>query len=242
MNELFALLQQSNYGIVFTGAGVSTLSGIRDFRGKNGIYKDYDAEKIFDIDFFQRDPSYYYHHSKNFIYNLHTKEPNIIHRECARLEKLGLIKATITQNIDLLHQKAGSSCVIEVHGSPMLHHCLKCGKAYSFEQISEIVNQDRIPYCDACSGVVKPDITFFGEMLPEKALADAIRHAQRADLVLVLGSSLVVQPAASIPFYTYENGGKIVIVNDGATPLDRYAALRYHDLETCFTEIAQGIF
>lgn len=241
MDKLIARIQQSNYAVAFTGAGVSTLSGIRDFRGKNGIYKEYDADKIFALEYFLRDPSYYYQNSKNFIYNLHTKEPNVIHRVCARLEERGSIKAVITQNIDLLHQKAGSRTVIEVHGSPMFHHCLNCGKEYSFQWVSGIVNEDRIPSCETCRGIVKPDITFFGELLPEKALSEAVRQASRADLILVLGSSLVVQPAASIPLYTIQNGGQLVIVNDGETPLDRYAALRYTDLETCFRHIAKEI-
>ncbi|MBN2326361.1 MAG: NAD-dependent protein deacylase [Candidatus Omnitrophica bacterium] len=241
MEKLISLINQSKYIVVFTGAGVSTLSGIRDFRGKNGIYKDYDAEKIFDIDYFLRDPYYYYRYSKNFIYNLHTKNPNIIHRECARLEEQGQVKAVITQNIDLLHQKAGSRHVIEVHGSPMIHRCLRCGKKYEFEWISRIVNDDRIPHCESCRGVIKPDITFFGERLPDKALSLAVQEAGRADLMLVLGSSLVVQPAASIPLYTLENGGKMIIINDGQTPLDGAADLRYDDLEPCFQAIAEKI-
>ncbi len=238
MDRLVELLRQSKYTVVFTGAGISTLSGIRDFRGKNGIYNDYDADKIFAIDYFLRDPSYYYRNSKNFIYNLHTKEPNLVHHQCARLEKLGVVKAVITQNIDLLHQKAGSRTVIEVHGSPRIHRCLRCDKIYPFEWVSAIVNEDRIPSCEACGGIIKPDITFFGEMLPEEALQNAIDEASRADVIVVLGSSLVVHPAASIPEYTLENKGKLVIVNDGDTPLDRCAALRYNDLESCFQYIA----
>ena len=241
MNRLVELIQESKHAVVFTGAGASTLSGIRDFRGKNGIYKDFDANKIFDIDYFRRDPSYYYTHAKNFIYDLDSKEPNIVHTECARLEEMGLVKAVVTQNIDLLHQKAGSINVIEVHGSPKIHRCLECGNQYSFAWACRIVNEDRVPHCEACDGLIKPNITFFGEMLPEEALADAVRHARRADLIIVLGSSLVVHPAASIPVYTLENGGKMAIVNDGETPLDRHAALRYTDLETVFRFISQEI-
>ncbi|MGC9329896.1 MAG: Sir2 family NAD-dependent protein deacetylase, partial [Candidatus Hinthialibacter sp.] len=160
---------------------------------------------------------------------------------CARLEKQGRVKAVITQNIDLLHQKAGSRQVIEVHGSPMIHRCLRCGKEYPFEWISRIVNNDQIPSCESCQGIIKPDITFFGERLPEKALSFAVEEAGRADLILVLGSSLVVQPAASIPVYTLENGGKMVIINEGQTPLDGAAELRYDDLEPCFKAIAEKI-
>ncbi len=241
MERLAALMRQSNYMVVFTGAGISTLSGIRDFRGKNGIYKEFDADKIFDIDYFLRDPSFFYRHSRHFIYDLHTKEPNLIHRECARMEEIGLVKAVVTQNIDLLHQKAGSRLVIEVHGSPAVHHCLRCKRSYTFDQISDLVQQDRVPFCESCEGIIKPDITFFGEMLPEEALSNAFQHATRADLILVLGSSLVVQPAASIPAATLENGGKLVIVNEGETPLDRYATLRYNDLETVFQFLSENL-
>ena len=241
MQAFIKELQESQYCVVFTGAGVSTLSGIRDFRGKNGIYKDYDADKIFDIDYFRRDPSYYYKHSKNFIYNLDSKEPSLVHNECARLEKLGIVKALITQNIDLLHQKAGSQKVIEVHGSPKIHHCLQCKAIYPFETIAEIVKQDQVPHCKKCDGIIKPDITFFGESLPEDAVSDAIEEASKADLMVILGSSLVVQPAASFPLYSLRNGGKLAIINDGYTPLDSRAAYRFQDLETVFKEIQASI-
>lgn len=232
---------QSNHCVIFTGAGVSTLSGIRDFRGKNGIYKDYDADKIFDIGYFKQNPSYYYTHAKNFIYNLDEKQPSLVHLECARLERAGLVKAVITQNIDLLHHKAGSRNVIEVHGSPLTHHCQQCGAIYPFEWAARLVKQDDIPTCKHCDGIVKPDITFFGEMLPEDAVTKAIQEASAADLLIILGSSLVVQPAASFPLYTLRHGGKLAIINNGETPLDDLASFRFDDLETVFTAIKKQI-
>ena len=118
-------IQDAKHLVALTGAGVSTLSGIRDFRGKDGLYNDVDAEKIFDIAYFEHDPSLYYTQSKSFIYNIDEKEPSVVHIVLASLEKKGFLKAVITQNIDLLHQKGGSAKVIEVHGSPSMHYCLR---------------------------------------------------------------------------------------------------------------------
>lgn len=240
MDRLKELLREAEYCVAFTGAGVSTLSGISDFRGKNGIYKrqDIDAAKLFDLGYFLRDPGYYYCHSRDFIYDLDAKQPGPVHTGLARLEKLGVIKAVITQNIDMLHQRAGSQTVIEVHGSPAWHHCLGCRREFSFAAIAEMVREETVPRCDRCGGIVKPDITFFGENLNETSLRQATDEAARADLILVLGSSLVVQPAASLPLYTRRNGGKIVIVNDGDTDMDDLAAVRYTDLATVFAALA----
>ena len=234
MHELITKLKNAKYCIAFTGAGSSTLSGIRDFRGKNGIYTEFDAERIFSIDYFMHSPSEFYHHAKNFFYSLDEKEPNIVHTECARMEKMDIIKRVITQNIDMLHQKAGSKDVIEVHGSPLIHTCLSCHKEFTFKQVQSMLESVEIPYCDTCNGIIKPNVTFFGEPLPVNAINEAILESRSADLMLVLGSSLVVQPAASLPVYTVQNGGKIVIVNNQPTPLDNLAALRYESLEDVF--------
>lgn len=241
MDNFIKALKEAQYCVVFTGAGVSTLSGIQDFRGEKGLYKKVDADKIFDLNYFHQDPSYYYRNARDFIYDLEEKEPNIIHQEIARLEKKGVVKAVITQNIDLLHQKAGSVKVIEVHGSPQVHKCLKCGRNFTFREISLVVQRDELPACDSCGGVIKPEITFFGEMLPARALEEAVAESSRADLMVVLGSSLVVQPAASFPLYTLENGGQMVIVNNMATPLDGRAFLRYQDLYTLFAYTKEHI-
>ena len=242
LGELKKLLLESKHCTVFTGAGVSTLAGIKDFRGKNGIYNTagIDAEKIFDIDYFHSDPSFYYKAAKDFIYNLDMKEPAIVHTELARLEKMGIVKGIITQNIDLQHQKAGSRKVTEVHGSPLVHHCLRCGKSYGFEEIARTVKQDIVPAC-SCGGKIKPDITFFGESLPPLAVQEAIRMASESDLMIILGSTLVVYPAASFPGYSVRNGGKLVIVNDMETPMDHLATLKFDDLETVFDYIKENI-
>jgi len=242
VDKLVTLLKESKYCVVFTGAGVSTLAGIKDFRGKDGLYKTAaeDADKIFDIDYFHKKPSFYYRAAKDFIYNLDQKRPAIVHTELARLEKMGIVKAVITQNIDLLHQKAGSKKVIEVHGSPEIHRCLACGKVYHFPEIAKIVQDRKVPQC-SCGGIIKPDITFFGESLPELAVEQAVYEASKADLMLVLGSTLVVYPAASFPMYTVRNGGKLVIVNNMETPLDYMAEAHYDDLETLFTYISEHL-
>jgi len=235
IKELSEKISGAKHCVALTGAGVSTLSGIRDFRGKNGIYNDMDAEKIFDIGYFEKDPFFYYKAAASFIYDLDSKEPSIVHIVLAELEKRGLLKAIITQNIDLLHEKAGSLRVIEIHGSPKIHYCLRCaGVRMPFEEAAASVRSGAVPRCPSCGRVLKPAITFFGESLPAEALREAVDESQKADLMLVLGTSLTVYPAASIPQYTLMNGGEIVIVNEMPTPLDSRAALRFGDLGEVF--------
>jgi len=238
IGKLYEKIVKSRHCIAFVGAGISTLSGIRDFRGKNGLYNDIDAEKIFDIDYFYKDPSFYYKAAKDFIYNLDEKEPSIVHTVLAELEKRTYLKAIITQNIDLLHQKAGSKRIIEIHGSPTTHYCLRCaGIRATFKEIAEIVKTGDIPKCPNCGRALKPAITFFGENLPIEALKDATNESQKADLMLVLGTSLTVYPASSLPETVIRNGGEIIIVNNMPTPLDYNAAMRFDDLEEVFTNL-----
>ena len=221
-----------------TGAGVSTLCGIPDFRGPKGLYRNPDAERIFDIDWFDRDPSVYYRGCRELIYGLGRYEPGPVHHALKRLEDAGRLAGIITQNIDMLHQKAGSSNVYEVHGSPIMHHCRSCGDGRTFGEISAMIAANGgeeglaagyVPRC-ACGGAYKPDITFFGEALPEDAFAKAQSLAIRADVMLVLGTSLTVFPAAGLPRLTLQKGGKVIIVNAQPTPLDDYAFARRDDL------------
>ena len=238
INKLFTLIQEAKYPVALTGAGVSTLSGIRDFRGKNGLYNEMDAEKIFDIEYFMQDPSFYYKQAGDFIYNIDEKEASIVHIVLGELEQRGLLKALITQNIDLLHQKGGSKNVIEIHGSPSVHYCLRCsGVRVSFEEAAAVVRKGEMPKCPKCGKVLKPAITFFGESLPADALREALDESQKADLMLVLGTSLTVYPAASMPVYTLRSGGRIVIVNNMPTPLDGRAFLCFDDLGSVFEEL-----
>ncbi|MDA0524501.1 NAD-dependent protein deacylase [Methanococcoides alaskense] len=239
MKELFSLLENSSYCVVLTGAGVSTFSGIPDFRGSSGIYNEFDADLIFSIEHFKKEPSYFYGHSKDLIYNLEHRQPSIVHRVLSELEEREIIKTIITQNIDMLHQKAGSKNVIEVHGSPQEYSCLVCGKKYTYEYIAVLLRTEDVPTCNECGGLIKPDIIFYGEMLKQDVIEKAIEESSKADILLVLGSTLVVQPATSLPLYTIENGGNLVIVNNMETPLDGYAIELYKDLGDVFISIAE---
>ena len=232
------MIKEAKHLVALTGAGVSTLSGIRDFRGKDGLYNEMDAEKIFDISYFEKEPSFYYSHAKDFIYNLEKKEASIVHIVLGELEKRGFLKALITQNIDLLHQKGGSKNVIEIHGSPSVHYCMRCsGVRVSYEDVVAIIQKGELPKCPNCGRVLKPAITFFGEALPAEALRQAVTESQDADLMLVLGTSLTVFPAAGMPEYTLRKGGKIIIVNNMPTPLDGISTLHFDDLSSVFEEL-----
>jgi NAD-dependent deacetylase len=244
IERLISEISAAKYCAAFTGAGVSTLSGIQDFRGKNGLYTTNPEiyQKMFDIDWFETDPSFYYDAAKDFIYGLDGKKPSVVHKVLAELEKRGMLKALVTQNIDLLHQKAGSERVIEVHGSPTVHYCMRCaGVRVGFEEVAALVQRGEMPRCPKCNRVLKPAITFFGEVLPTDAFAEAGNVAQACDLMLVLGSSLTVRPAAGIPRLVLSHGGKIVLVNDMQTYLDRQALLRFDDLAEVFDALAEWL-
>lgn len=238
-DELANLIKKSKHCVAFTGAGISTLAGIKDFRGKDGLYKQPNTAQMFDIDVFRQDPSVYYSLAKDFIYGLDEKQPAVVHTVLADMEQRGLLKAIITQNIDLLHQKAGSKIVYEIHGSPMIHHCQKCGAAVPFAEVAPIAHSGTVPHCRKCGGVLKPDITFFGESLPMDALLESEKQVKQCDVLLVLGSSLTVYPAASLPEIALHCGAKIVIINDQPTHLDRYAALHFSDLGETFEALKE---
>ena len=238
MDKIIEAIREARHVAAMTGAGVSTLCGIPDFRGPKGLYRNSDAERIFDIDWFDRDPSIYYRGCRDLVYGLGAFEPGPVHKALKNLEDVGRLDGIATQNIDMLHQKAGSSRVYEVHGSPISHHCRLCGAAKTFDEImaaveanggAEKLGDPYVPRC-ACGGVYKPDITFFGESLPEEAFVRSQELAIRADVMLVLGTSLTVFPAAGLPRLTLQRGGKVFIVNAQPTPLDEYAAGCYPDL------------
>ena len=241
MTELIEALKSAKKVGVLTGAGVSTLCGIPDFRGPQGLYRQPDAERIFDIDWFDRDPSVYYRGCRELVYGLGDFQPGPVHTALVRLERAGRLAGIATQNIDMLHQKAGSSNVWEVHGSPIQHHCRWCGRAASFETIcAELKNGVEVPRCP-CGGAYKPDITFFGEMLPEEAFTKSQELAIKSDVILVLGTSLTVYPAAGLPRLTLQAGGQVFIVNGSPTSLDDQAAARYTDL-AAFADAVLEIF
>lgn len=231
MDEMIRLIEKSKHAVAFTGAGVSTFSGLKDFRGKNGLGKIMEPEKIFDIDIFNRDPSFFYRHARELVFNLDSIQPSIVHLELARLEKSGYIKALITQNIDMLHQKGGSGKVIELHGSAETLHCRSCGKQYVYADVADRASRGDVPYCEKCRGVIKPDITFYGEPLPGKAFQQVYEETAKADLIIALGSTLIVQPAASFIDRVLDHDGKLIVVNNQKTPYDRYAEFHFADLE-----------
>lgn len=230
MQKLIDAVLNAKHVVALTGAGVSTLSGIPDFRGPQGLYRNPDAERIFDIDWFDRDPSIYYRGCAELVYGLKNFRPGPVHIALKQLEDAGHLDGIATQNIDMLHQKAGTKTVWELHGSPIFHHCRKCGKVYSFDDVcAQLATGVSVAKC-SCGGRLKPDITFFGESLPERAFIAAQSAAIKADVMLVLGTSLTVFPAAGLPNLTLQAGGKVFIVNAQPTALDRYSSGRYPDL------------
>ena len=212
MNSLFEdvakLMLNLKEGVALTGAGVSAESGIDTFRSKDGLWKKYDPSVYASIEVFKQDPSKYWTIRGDFIRNYDEYHPNPGHYALAELEQLGLVRSVITQNIDGLHTKAGSRKVIEIHGSLRESYCLKCGKEYIAPNIPEGLP----PFCE-CGGVLKPHTVLFGESLPPEALDGAYREAQECNLMLVVGTSAVVQPAASLPLIVKEKGGTIIEIN-----------------------------
>lgn len=237
---LVSLIESSSCMTVFTGAGVSTLSGIPDFRGAHGVYTDpwhgMDVEEIISLSFFRREPKIFYQWAKDVWYHLEDYKPNIVHNSIALLEKKGHLKTVYTQNIDMLHQKAGSTDVVEIHGSPEYHYCTKCGKSYTYNEIAPFVRSNVLPVC-TCGGIIKPKIVFYEENLVEKDLDRAFMDFSKTDLCLVLGSSLVVQPAASLPVLALRNNAKVVIVNAQPTTLDKYCTLCFSSLQQTFDSL-----
>lgn len=234
MDKMIDAIMNARHVAALTGAGVSTLCGIPDFRGPQGMYANPDAEKMFDVDCFDRDPSTYYRGCHELVYGLGRFKPGPVHFALRRLEELGRLDGIATQNIDMLHQKAGSTVVHEIHGSPRLHHCRFCGAEKTFEEICEMIgaaggDPGFVPRCK-CGGPFKPDITFFGESLPQGAFMKSIELMAGADVLLVLGTSLTVSPANQLPRHTLQAGGKVFIVNAQPTRLDRYAAGTWPDL------------
>ena len=236
MKNCFEMLERANRVSVLTGAGVSTLSGISDFRGKNGFYTKGDLlygvrrEELFDIDLFRKKPEIFYRYAADFLYPMLTKEPSIAHKTLAAMQKKGLCQGIFTQNIDTLHTKAGALDVVELHGTMGSHYCTGCGIEYALSEVLPQGEKGEVPLCKSCSGVIKPKVVFFGEMLPEDALERAFKECGSADILLVLGSSLTVTPVANLPRITLDRGGKVIIVNEQSTPYDRDTQFRFTDI------------
>ena len=216
--DIAKLILDLKDSVSLTGAGVSAESGIDTFRSKDGLWKKFDPAVYASIEVFKKDPSKYWTIRGDFIRNYDEYNPNPGHYALAELEKMGLVRSVITQNIDGLHTKAGSEKVIEIHGSLRETYCLQCRKEYVAPNIPEGIP----PYCE-CGGVLKPNTVLFGESLPHEALEGAYSEAQACNLMLVIGTSAVVQPAASLPLIAKERGSKIIEVNiEKAFPVADY--------------------
>jgi NAD-dependent deacetylase len=224
--ELATLIRDRQPCVVLTGAGVSTESGIPDFRSPSGLWAKFDPLEYGSIEAFRADPLKVWSFYKPRVAMLTEAEPNPAHRALAELEARGLVEAVVTQNIDRLHERAGSREVVEVHGSIRTATCPGCGARYPLERVLELLAGADAPACPACGVILKPDVVFFGELLPPEAIGSAYELAQRARLLLVVGSALEVYPIAGLPEETLAAGGSLAIVNRGRTPYDRRAVLR----------------
>ena len=223
---LAELIRSSQPCVVLTGAGVSTESGIPDFRSPTGLWAQFDPLEYGSIEAFRRDPLRVWSFYKPRVSMLTEAEPNPAHLALAELEQRGLVQAVVTQNIDLLHERAGSRAVVEVHGSIRTATCPGCGARHELETVLELLAEADAPACPACGEIVKPDVVFFGELLPPEAIDRAYQLAREAELMLVVGSALEVHPIAGLPDETLRAGGRLAIVNRGSTPYDSRAKLR----------------
>lgn len=225
IEELQSVIDNSSRIVFFGGAGVSTESGIPDFRSVDGLYNqkyDYPPEEILSHTFFMRNTEEFYRFYRDKMLCL-DKKPNKAHLKLAELERAGKLSAVITQNIDGLHQAAGSKIVYELHGSVLRNYCMKCHKFYS----AEFIKQSKgVPHCE-CGGVIKPDVVLYEEGLDDKTVSGALNAIQTADTMIIAGTSLTVYPAAG--FVRYFSGNKLVLINRDKTSLDNSADMVFHD-------------
>lgn len=219
------MIDESNHIVFFSGAGVSTDSGLKDFRSKNGLYHMktiYSPEDLLSSRMFYQHPDLFYQFYQENLNCINSK-PNVTHLYLKKLEEKGKLKAIVTQNIDGLHKKAGNQTVYEIHGTIYKNHCINCNQFYSAEYV---MNAHEVPKCDKCGSIIKPDVVLYGEMLPE-CYEDAKYAITNADLLIVAGTSLLVQPASSL--VQFFHGKNLVIINNDVTPYDGRASLVIHD-------------
>ena len=222
IEEFKKLIEESNNIVFFGGAGVSTESGIPDFRSKDGLYNQkykFPPEEILSHTFFMRETEEFYKFYKDKMNSLKYK-PNITHTKLAELESKGKLKAVITQNIDGLHQKAGSKKVLELHGSVLRNYCMECNKFYNAEYIFE--NKETIPKCE-CGGIIKPDVVLYEEGLDDNIVQESIKSIEEADMLIIGGTSLTVHPASGL--IHYYKGNKLILINKDSTSYDNIANL-----------------
>jgi NAD-dependent deacetylase len=220
-----SLLKRSKYAVAFTGAGISTASGIPDFRSPGkGLWVENDPFEVASLSAFRNHPEKFYNWIKPLFLQARSAKPNPAHIFLSRMENIGIIKSIITQNIDGLHQESGARLVIELHGSARTATCPNCRSTYDTDHLFELLyGDDNLPTCSQCGHIIKPDVVLFEEMLPEKAWHSAHQEVQRADLILVIGSSLEVYPASTLPEIAIRNGAKLIINTLSKTPMDLFA-------------------
>lgn len=225
--NLARLLEGANHAVVLTGAGISTESGVPDFRSKGGLWEKYDPMEVASMDTFLREPERFWHFHRPRFEMVASVDPNPAHAAVAELERRGVVRAVITQNIDGLHRRAGSDEVIEVHGSLGSGRCLRCDFRVHVDELLSRADAtvDGVPRCD-CGFQLKSDVVLFGEMLPSEQIEAAFAHAEEADVMLVIGSSLLVAPVSNLPGLVLANGGKLAILTEGETPYDARATVR----------------
>ncbi len=220
-------IQDSNNIVAFTGAGISTPSGIPDFRSEDsGLWENVDPQRVASIYGFRKEPQAFYDWVRPLAKMTLNAQPNPAHDALVTLEKMNKLKAVITQNIDMLHTRAGNKTVFELHGHMRLATCINCFQEYPGEPlIKQVIETAGVPRCPGCNGVLKPNVILFGEQLPYEAMMGAKKATRLADLFIVIGSSLEVAPASDIPLIAKRNGAKLVIINKEETMMNRFADL-----------------
>ncbi len=228
-DRLAELVLGANSVVALTGAGISVPSGIPDFRTPGtGLWANVDPMQVAHIDVFRERPQVFWRFYGERFATLGDKEPNGAHRALVAMEQAGLLDGVITQNVDMLHARAGTLSPVEVHGSIAGCTCPHCGSCVELEEARRLLaaSEDSLPRCEDCGAILKPDVVLFGEMLPRDALERAVELSRGADLMICVGSSLEVQPVASLPGLTLQAGGRVAIVTAGQTPFDAEAELR----------------
>lgn len=220
------IIKNSNNIVVFTGAGISTESGIDDFRSEGGLWERYDPAIHANYYYFLKDPKPFWKMHNELMKVLTEAEPNPAHYAIVELEKLGKVKAIITQNVDMLHQRGGSGAhedvsIYELHGSYDTLECIKCGKEWDYQEID--TTKKDFPQCDECSGFIKPKVILFGESLPPNVMEGAMNALIKADCFILVGSSLAVSPANSLPALAKKNNAQLIYINKSSTTMDNLA-------------------
>lgn len=226
-SRLAELIRESASTVALTGAGISVPSGVPDFRSpQSGLWEQFDPFEVAHIDAFRRDPKRFWDFYRPRFGMLADKQPNDAHLALAELERRGLLEGVVTQNIDRLHATAGTRRLLEIHGSIETSSCSSCRRSYALADVEGLFDEEGVAICTECAAPVRPDVVLFGEMLPERAITEAQELAAGADLILCVGSSLEVHPAAGLADLTLASGGRVAIITQGRTPYDEYASVR----------------